>query len=167
LSNIATNPWSFTSADVATTVVVSSIVNNSGQSALVTTGSAHGYTLYQFISLQGTAVTGYNGGYKVLSIPSTTTFLIALEGWQALLANAGAGGNSLSVAYNMKVRGEQITWQDSTASSQLTLTDVNGNLIWTQNSGTGDATYTYGKPFWFDGLVINALPNGTVLITVN
>jgi hypothetical protein len=167
MAQIQTNPWSFLPADQATSVAITSITPNGITSATVVTGSAHGFTLYENISIQGTTIVGWRGGYEVLAIPSTTSFIVAMEGWQALLAANGANGNVLTVAYPMKIRGEQITWQDTTASTQLTLTDVNGNPVWTQNSGTADANYTYGKPFWFDGLVINALPNGTLLITVN
>src|SRR5579863_699547 len=112
MAQIATNPWSFVAADQATTVGISSIVNNGGASALVTTASAHGYSLFQNVSIQSPAVAGYANGYKVLSIPSTTTYLVALLPNQFSLANAGAGGNSLSVAYPYKVRIEQIVWQD-------------------------------------------------------
>ena len=129
MAQIQVNPWSFTHADQATSVAISSIVNN-GASALVTTGSAHGYTLYEDISLQAPAVAGYANGYEVLSIPSTTTFLVALEPWQINLANAGAGGNSLTVAYPYKVRIEQVVWLDPTAA-QLTITDTNGFPVWT------------------------------------
>ena len=72
MAQIQVNPWSFTNADQATTVGINSIVNNGGASALVTTASAHGYSLYQNVSVQSPAVAGYANGYKVLSIPSTT-----------------------------------------------------------------------------------------------
>jgi hypothetical protein len=164
--NIATNPWSFTNADQATTVAISSIVNN-GDSALVTTASAHGYTLFQNVSIQGTTIAGYANGYKVLSIPSTTTYTIKLLPNQILLANNGANGNSLSVAYPYKVRIEQIAWQGPTAAGTLTITDTNGNLIWTYVASAADQVFTYGKVYWVDGLVMNSIPTGTVIITVN
>lgn len=165
MAQIQVNPWSFTHADQATSVAISSIVNN-GASALVTTGSAHGYTLYEDISLQAPAVAGYANGYEVLSIPSTTTFLVALEPWQINLANAGAGGNSLTVAYPYKVRIEQVVWLDPTAA-QLTITDTNGFPVWSYlPPATGDV-FTYGKLFWVDGLVINALPAGLLQFTIN
>ena len=129
MAQIQVNPWSFTNADQATTVGINSIVNNGGASALVTTASAHGYSLYQNVSVQTPAVAGYANGYKVLSIPSTTSYLVALLPNQFSLANAGAGGNSLSVAYPYKVRIEQLVWQDATAA-QLTVTDTNGFIVW-------------------------------------
>jgi hypothetical protein len=167
MANIATNPWSFTNADQATTVAISSIVNNGGASALVTTGSAHGYAIGQNVSIQGAAVTGYNNGYKVLSIPSTTSYLVALLANQGSLANGGASGNSLSVAYPYKVRIEQISWASSTAATLL-ITDTNGNIVWTYTAAAVDQVYTYGKVFWVDGIVLNTLPaTTTVLMTIN
>jgi hypothetical protein len=165
MAQIQVNPWSFNSSDQATSVAIASIVNN-GASALVTTSGAHGYTLYQNISLQAPAVAGYANGYKVLSIPSTTTFNVALEPWQILLANAGAGGNSLSVAYAMKVRIEQILWNNPTAATALLITDTNGFIVWNPESVTG-GTLTYGKIFWVDGIVLNTIGSGTVQMTIN
>lgn len=166
MAQIAANPWSFTNADQATSVAITSIAS-AGYSSLVTTSSAHGLALFQDISLQ--AVTGnplYNSGYKVQSIPSTTTFYITQN--IPNLAASGANGNVLTTAYttNGKIRGEQISWQGAAAGT-LIITDTNGFLVWTQTASGADQTYTYGKPFWFDGLVINALPSGTLLITVN
>ena len=152
-------------ADVAATVAISSIASV-GYSALVTTGSAHGLVLNQQISLQGITGAGkvYNGGYEVLSIPSTTTFLIPLN--TPNLAASGAVGNVLTVAYPYKIRAEDMSWQDATAAGTISLTDTNGNQIWKATAPT-TGNYSRTKPYWIDGLVINALPSGTLLITVN
>jgi hypothetical protein len=168
MAQIQVNPWDFTVADVATTVGITSIVNN-GASALVTTASAHGYTINQKISIQGTAVAGYIGGYRPLSIPSTTTYLIQLTGNQINLANGGASGNSLSAAYLDKIRIEQALWNNPTAAATLLITDTNGFTIWNPTAGAAGTVgpYTYGKLYWVDGLVINALPNGNLQLTVN
>jgi hypothetical protein len=161
---IQTNPWSFVAADQATSVAITSIASN-GYSSLVTTTGAHGLVLNQNISLQ--AITGnplYNNGYKVLSIPSTTTFLIAQN--IPNLAASGANGNVLTVAYPLKVRIEQLSWQGAAAGT-LTVTDNNGNIIWQQVASGADQTYTYGKLYWVDGIVLNALPSGIVIVTIN
>ena len=169
MSQIAANPWFFTNADQATTAAVSSIVNN-GASLLVTTGAAHGFVNYQAVSIQGT--TEFQGPYKVLAIPSTTTFLVLNDPSDATSANLGAGGNVLSMAYiGTPVRVEQILWNPSAASQTLLLTDGFGNTIWNPTSqATVDfAPFTYGKVFWFqNGLVINTLPaTGSVQMTIN
>jgi hypothetical protein len=169
MAQIQVNPWEFTSADQATTVGINSIVNNGGASALVTTASAHGYALYQNVSIQGPAVAGYANGYKVLSIPSTSSYLVQLLPNQFSLANAGAGGNSLSVAYPYKVRIEQVLWNNATATTSVLITDTNGFNVWNPTAGAAGTVgpYTYGKLYWVDGLVINALPNGNVQMTIN
>lgn len=169
MAQIATNPWSFTSTDQASSVAISSIASV-GYSSLVTTGSAHGLSINQNVSLQGCTTTpAYDGGYKVLSVPSTTTFLIAQT--QPNLAANGANGSVLTVAYPFKVRIEQIQWSNPTSNTTLTITDTNGDTIWTYTSATvasgASPSSTYGKVYWVDGIVLNALPNGTVLMTIN
>jgi hypothetical protein len=131
----------------------------------VTTSSAHGFTGYEWVSVQGaTDDPVYNNGYRVLAIPSTTTFLINQN--VPNLASNGANGNVLSIAYPYKVRIEQLVWQDATAA-QLTITDTNGNLVWSYLPNAVGGVYVYGKLFWVDGLVINALPAGTLQATIN
>lgn len=168
MAQISTNPWSFTNADQATTVAISSIVSN-GNSALVTTAAPHGYVLQQAVSIQGTTTVGWVGGYRVLSIPSTTTYLIQTEQDQINLAANGASGNSLSAAYLPMIRCEQILWNNPTAAATLLLTDTNGNIVWNPTAGAAGTVgpYTYGKVYWIEGLVINALPNGNVQLTIN
>jgi len=166
MANLSTNPWSFTNADQAASVAITSIVNK-GASALVTTSGAHGLSVASKISIQGqTVVPGWNNGYRVLSVPSTTTFYIPVDPAKSALGNGGAVGNVLTAAYLDKIRIEQLVWQDATAA-QLTITDTNGNVIWSQLPPSVGVTYTYGKLYWVDGIVINALPAGTLLATIN
>jgi hypothetical protein len=166
MPQIAANPWSFTNADQATTVAITSIVNQ-GASALVTTSSAHGFTGTPLVSIQGTTtVAAWTGGYRIAAIPSATTFIIPIPGYKHLLANNGANGNVLSVAYPDIIRAEQMLWDGATAAGVLLLTDVNGFIVWNPTAITG-GTLTYGKTYFIRGLVINALPSGTVQITVN
>jgi hypothetical protein len=161
---IATNPWSFVPADQAASVAISSIVSK-GAYALVTTSSAHGLADRQNISIQAvTGVPAYNGGYKAFLL-NTTQFYISQVAPN--LAANGANGNVLTVAYPYKPRIEQLVWQKAASGDTLTITDTNGNPVWEQTAGTVDATYTYGKLYWVDGLVLNALPSGIVLATVN
>jgi hypothetical protein len=170
MANLTTNPWSFTTADVASSATISSVVVN-GYSALVTTSAAHGFSINQQISLQG--ITGANhvpnNGYAIQSVPSTTTFLVSLG--IPNYANSGTAGTAYSVAYPWKLRCEQIQWSDPSSNQTLTLTDTNGNLVWTYTSATvtsgSSPSVTYGKVYWVDGLVIQALPSGTVLMTIN
>jgi hypothetical protein len=170
MPQIAANPWSFTNADQAATVAITSIVNN-GATALVTTSAVHGFTGNEQISIQGTTTaTGWRGGYRVLAVPSTTTFYIVIPSYKHLLVNNGANGNVLTAAYLDIVRAEQILWDSPAADATLLLTDVNGNVVWNPTSSTvdpGAGSYTYGKTYFIRGLVINTLPSGTVQVTVN
>jgi len=179
LAQIAANPWFFTNADQATTLALTSIVNQ-GESILVTS-AAHGFAVGssgQAISLQSGAgaIGAYAGGYRVLTVPSATTVLLQNQMKNRGLANTGATGSMLTpVAYlGGSVRAEQIYWQPAAQADVLLLTDVAGNTIWnpktTQTSGAGGfGPYSYGKVYWFaNGLVINTLPAAnTVQITVN
>jgi hypothetical protein len=165
MANIATNPWSFTNADQAVSKAIVSVVSK-GVSALVTTSTAHGLTQGKDISIQGaTDVPAYNNGYKVLSVPTATSFYVYQD--TPNLAANGANGNVLTVAYPYKPRIEQLVWQKAAMGDTLNITDTNGNPVWQQTAGTVDATYTYGKLYWVDGLVLNAIPSGIVLVTVN
>jgi hypothetical protein len=164
MANIQTNPWTFTNADQASTVGITSITAQ-GASALVTTSAAHGYVDGQFssISIQGTTITGWRGGYKIQAVPSTTTFLINVPDWKRTLASNGANGNVLSAAYLDEVRGEQALWDQTTASTSLLLTNIVGNTIWNPHATLADQPYNYGKFLWTEGLVINTLPSGSNL----
>jgi hypothetical protein len=163
LANIQTNPWTFTNADQATSTAITSIVNN-GASALVT-ATAHGLVANQAISIQGTTVTGWRGGYKVQAVPSANTFLINVPDGKLTLANNGANGNVLTAAYLDLVRAEQLLW-DTVGAGPLLVTNIVGNIIWNPQAVAGQGPYTYGKTFFVEGLVLNTIPSGTLQITI-
>ena len=163
MSNRQTNPWTFANADQATTVAIVSIVNQ-GASALVT-ATAHGLLANAPISIQGASPAGWRGGYKIQAVPTANTFLIALPDWKRGLANAGAAGNVLSAEYLDLVRAEQLLW-DTAGAGTLLVTNLFGNIIWNPTAVAGQGPYTYGKTFFVDGLVLNAIPSGTLQITV-
>lgn len=164
MSNRQTNPWTFTNADQATSTAITSIVNN-GASALVT-ATAHGLTTNQAISLQGTTVTGWRGGYKVQAVPSANTFLINVPDGKLGLANNGANGNVLTAEYLDLVRAEQMLW-DTVGPGPLLITNLVGNTIWNpQAIATSQGPYTYGKTFFVEGLVLNTIPSGVLQITI-
>lgn len=167
MAQIQANPWSFTNADQATSVAITSITRNGEESALVTTTGAHGLLANAQISLQAiTTVPQWRGGYRILAVPSATTFLIPIPDYKHTLANSGAEGNVLSVAYMDIIRAEQMLWDGPTAAGVLSVTDVNGFLVWNPTAITG-GTLTYGKVFYIRGLVLNAIPTGTLQITIN
>jgi len=168
MSNRQTNPWTFTNADQASTVAITSIVRNGTGSALVTTSAPHGFVDGAFspISIQGTTVTGWRGGYKIQAVPSTTTFLITIPDGKSNLANNGANGNVLSAEYLDLMRAEQLLW-DTVGPGPLLITNIVGNIIWNpQALATNQGPYTYGKTFFVEGLVLNTIPSGTLQITI-
>jgi hypothetical protein len=172
MAQIAANPWSFVAADAATTLALTSIVNQ-GESLLVTS-AAHGFAVGssgQAISLQGGTIGNYAGGYRVVNVPSATTVLLQNQMKNRGLANTGATGNMLTpAAYLDMIRAEQILWSPQAAGDTLSLTDVFGNLVWKPTSAAAPpiGPYTYGKVFWIRGLVINTFTgSGTLQITIN
>jgi hypothetical protein len=166
VANIASNPWSFTSADQAATAAITSITRNGVRSALVTmTGALTGLAKDLYISLQGTG-TKWNGGYRIVDVtPVANTFLIRIEDWRSTLSNLGAVGNVFTLAYPDIIDVTQMLWDGAVAGSLL-LTDQAGNLVWNPASPGFSGTLTYMKAFPIAGLVINTLSSGTLQISV-
>ena len=72
----------------ATLGTISSVVSSSDV-ATVTTGSAHGLKVGQYVNVTGSSTNFVNGVYKVASVPSTTTFTYAQNSGAA---NGNAAG---------------------------------------------------------------------------
>jgi hypothetical protein len=166
MADISGNPWNFTTADVATTAAITSIVRNGKGSATITTTAPHGLTGQPKISVQGASPNGWNRGYRVNAVPSTTTLLVKLYDTQELLANAGAAGNIYTLAYPDLIEVTQMLWDTPTAADKMTLTDACGRLVWGPTAPNAGGPLTYMKCFWIAGLVIVALPSGTLQISV-
>lgn len=168
MADISGNPWNFVTADVAATSAITSITRNGFASALITVASTASFVQDEYISVQGTTITGWRGGYRILAIPSATTLLVGIAPQQALLANNGANGNIFSAAYMQLIEVTQMLWDGPAASAVLSLTDLTGRVIWnpTASATAGNGTLTYMKAFPVYGLVINALPSGTLQISV-
>ena len=58
----------------------------------VTTSAAHDFTVGQMVSIQGMSVSGYNGTFQVLTVPTSTTFTYADT--TAGLASSATGGTA-------------------------------------------------------------------------
>ena len=166
MSDISGNPWNFTSTDAATSAAITSIVRNNQGSALITTTAPHGMAVDQYISIQGTTVTGWRGGYRILTVPSTTTLLVAITPQQATLANNGANGNVLTAAYMQLIEVTQMLWDTPVAAAVLLITDLTGRTVWNPTAPTAGGPLTYMKAFPVFGLVLNTIPNGTLQISV-
>ncbi|SRR6266436_4559764 len=183
--NIATNPWTFASTDVpAASVPVASPGGLVQQAApalaavLLTTVAAHGLAVGQFVTIVGTTGGRFLGWYKVINVPSATTALLAnlsspTSGQPFNTVLAGDGGGSVLInQVQQNFRAEDISWQSPTTlvADSLVLRDRNGLLIWTASQGATAATgnaQNRGKIMWVDGLTLDTLTSGTVLVTIN
>ena len=97
---------------------ITSIVSSSDV-ATVTTGSAHGLSVGQYVHVTGSTTAYVNGLYKVASVPSTTTFTYAQN---ASAANGTAAGTKVIYkAYNIV--------KDVTIPTSATLKIVSGQKI--------------------------------------
>ena len=72
--------------DTSATLGSITTVASSSDIATVTTGSAHGLKVGQYVNVTGSSTNFVNGMYKVASVPSTTTFTYA--------QNSGASNGS-------------------------------------------------------------------------
>jgi len=189
--NIASNPWSFTSADVASSTAIASPGGMIQQSAipgdralgsvLYTSTAAHNLVAGQYTTYIADTNARFLGWYKVIAVPTATTVLLANlssptsgQPFSTVIAASG-GGTMLVNQIQQNLRGEDISLQnDGTApgTSQLILLDRNGNLNWTAAVGitaiASDVAQNRGKIMWVDGLTLQLVPTHiTILVTVN
>jgi hypothetical protein len=167
------NPWSFTSADVLTATIAASptgLVGAAGGIVNLTTTGAHGLstTVQQWVTIINPTLAGYKGFYKVLNVPSTTTATLYSDNFrynQTILAASG-GGTMILNQWTQNIRAEDMSWLNATSAGEAIVLTKDGNVIWDAIAPT-TGTYSRSKPFWIAGLSIQALPSGTLTITVN
>lgn len=97
------------------TLTVSSITQSSGV-ATVTTSTAHGYEANNYVTIAGADQAGYNGAFRITSIPSTTTFTIAVDSGTTSPATGTMTAQKRNVVYRY--------WQqhtDFTSTSDTTI----------------------------------------------
>lgn len=167
MADIRGNPWNFTVADVSTAIAITSITRVGARSAQVA-ATAHGHATNDYISIQNPNVSGWAGAYRIESIIDANNFLIRIEDWRSSLANAGAQGNVLSILFPQLAQLIEVTqmlWDGPAVNGVLLLTDVMGRTVWNPTAVSG-GTLTYAKVFPISGLVINALPSGTLQVSV-
>lgn len=188
--NIATNPWSFTSADVASSTAAASpggMVQQGttpGEKALgtvlYTSTAAHGLSVGQFVTYIGDTNGRFGGFYKVIAVPSATTALLqnisspsSGQSFSTVLAASG-GGTMLVNQVQQEIRAEDISVLATAAApgaTALTILDKNGNIVWNFLGAATDpafAAQNRGKVMWINGLTLQAVPTGcNVLLTVN
>jgi hypothetical protein len=187
--NIASNPWSFTSADVASSTAAASPTGMVQQGAagpalgsvLYTATGAHNLAVGNYVTYINDTNSRFLGFYQVQAVPSATTALLqnlsspkSGQSFSTVIAASG-GGTMLVCPWPWMIRAEDISLQnDGTApgTAQLILLDRNGNVVWTASVGTAAETTNVaqnrGKILWIDGFTPQLIPtHTTVLITVN
>jgi hypothetical protein len=192
--NIATNPWSFISTDVASSTAAASPTGMVQQgttpggpglgAVLYTATGAHGLSAGQYTTYIGDSNGRFLGWYKVINVPSATTALLAnlsspTSGFPFATVLAASGGGTMLVnQVQQQVRAEDISIQITTAagvaSAEVIILDRNGNLIWQATVGTGATasglafSQNRGKIMWVDGVTLQAVPASTaILVTIN
>ncbi len=88
-------------------VSVSSITQTGG-TATVTTASAHGYSVNQYVTVAGANQSGYNGTFRVVSVPSTVTFTMAVDSGTTSPATGTITVTKRNIVYRYWARGTRL-----------------------------------------------------------
>lgn len=171
MANISSNPWSFTSADVATAAITSATLNADGTVTVVSAALTFNTTVEPALgfTIINASLAAYNGFYKLITgVSGGTTFVLAPQfNIPAGTAAAGAAGTLAQCLYRAYVRIEDISWQNAAAAGQiLDLRDRMGNIVW-QATSTGAGSQNRGKVFWVNGITPIAIPSGVVVVTID
>lgn len=180
MAQITNNPWSLTSADVASAAItaVTGLTLNTNGTVTITSGALTFNTTFESqlgFTVIGATAPVYNGFYTLQQGASGGTSFVMIPNFTIPAGTAQSGGGTLAqVLYRNKVRIEDISWQNTTttplASGTLQLDDKNGNIIWAGGIGATDtlAQLNRGKVFWVNGITPISIPATTiVLLTVN
>jgi len=98
----------YTAKTAGTTI--STIEDNGGGTARIQTATTHGYSGGETIRITGSSVSAYDGIYTIVSITSTTVFVITLQ-----IAAEGAGGTVETIdasILNKSAANNVINWVD-------------------------------------------------------
>src|SRR5882724_5712898 len=191
--NIATNPWTFASTDIASSTAAASPGGMIEQgttpgeralgTVLYTSTAPHNLVADQFVTYISDTNGRFNGFYRVVAVPSATTALLqnissptSGRPFDTVLAASG-GGTMLLNQIQQNLRGEDLSIQAGPAAAQTAgefkILDRNGILTWTGFLGatptnTGSLAQNRGKLMWVDGVTLQALPAGyTAVVTIN
>ena len=184
--NIASNPWSFSSADVASSTAAASPGGMIQQGApafgaiLYTATGAHGLSVGQHVTYVSDTNGRFLGHYIVISVPSVSTALLANlsspssgSGFNAAIAASG-GGTMLVCSYPYMIRAEDMSVMATNATpgaTLLSILDKNGSIVWTfigVATPEGFLSQSRGKPLWINGITLQSVPTGCeIIVTVN
>lgn len=181
MANISSNPWSFTSADVATAAITAAtgLTLNADGSVTITsaalTFNTNGVEPALGFTVIGAANAAYNGFYKLTAgVSGGTTFTMQPQ-FVIPAGTAQSGSGTLAQClYRQMARIEDMSWQGLTgaAAGSLDVRDRDGNIVWQAAlTGITGGTVGYqnrGKVFWVNGLTLITMQANTVLLcTVN
>lgn len=173
MATIGTNPWAFTSADVASAAITAAtgLTLNADGTVTITSGAltfnTTGVPPAQWFTVTGATAPAYNGEYKLLIGASGGTSFTMQPLFSIPAGTAQSGSGTLAQClWPWMIRAEDISWQGGTAADVLDLRDRSGNVIWNAIA-VATGTQNRGKIFWIDGFTPLAIPHGTVLITIN
>lgn len=170
MANLASNPWSFTNADVIKATIVASpggLILNADGTVTLNTGGALNVNANDSVTVIGATNAAYNGFYRVLIGAAGTTFTLAPQFSIPAGTAASGGGTAAKCLYNAQVRVEDISWQKVGAQGDnLDLRDRMGNIVW-QATGSGAGQQNRGKIYWINGFTPITIDSGVVILTIN
>lgn len=113
----------FSAADVPSSIGVSSITRSSSL-ATVTTASAHGYNVGEFVVISGADQTDYNGTFRIVSVPSTTTFTMTVSNSPTTPATGTISVIKNNIVYHYYKFGENLSSDSDTVLIPDQFSDV-------------------------------------------
>lgn len=172
MANLATNPWSFTTTDVAAQPITAAtgLTLNPDGTVTVTTTLPLNFTTnpekgWTVINPTNTAYRGY---YTRLTGNTGATSFTLIPQFRIPAGTAQSGsGTFAQVLWRDGSRIEDMSWQDQSAAGQrLILYNSNGFLIWSATA-YGAGFQNRGKLFWVAGVAPVEIDAGNVLVTIN
>lgn len=172
MANIGTNPWSFTSADVASATITAATgltLNPDGTVTLTCaafTFNTNGVPPALWFTVINATNALYNGWYKLLVGVSGGTTFTMLPQFVIPAGTAQSGSGTVAQClWPWQIRAEDISWQNAPASGVLDIRDRSGNPEWQATNPTATiGSQNRGKLFWVNGFTPILIPSASVVI---
>lgn len=174
MANIGSNPWSFTSTDVATAAITAATgltLNADGTVTITTTGAltfnTNGVPPARWFTVINATNPLYNGEYVLVQgVSGGTTFVMVPDGFVIPAGTAQSGAGTIAQClWPWEIRMEDISWQNAPASGVLDIRDRSGNPEWLATNNTATVgTQNRGKLYWDNGITPILLPASSILI---
>lgn len=111
-------------SDAPDAVSVSGITR-SGTTATVTTSSAHGYSVNQYVTIAGANESDYNGAFRIESVPSTTTFTVTVSNSPTTPASGTITVTKRNIVYRYWKRPSRLT----ATTDEIVIPDVYADCL--------------------------------------